>query len=74
MIIGEPGRALKNPVFQVKVVLVIAAVIVTCVFQRLRRNPAFGEDGSRPASRVIAAISMALWVSIIFAGRWIAYA
>jgi uncharacterized membrane protein len=76
MIIGEPARALKNPVFQVKLVLVIAAVVVTCIFQRMRRNPAFGEatDGPRVAPRVLAAVSMALWVSIIFAGRWIAYA
>ena len=76
MIIGEPARALKNPVFQVKVLLVIAAVIVTCIFQRMRRNPALGDPthGPRAAPRVIAAISMALWVSIIFAGRWIAYA
>src|ERR1700693_1969982 len=50
MIIGEPARALKNPVFQVKVVLVIAAVIVTCMFQRMRRNPAFGDPGPRAAT------------------------
>jgi len=76
MIIGEPARALKNPVFQAKVVLVIAAVIATCVFQRMRRNPTFGDaaHGARAAPRVVAAVSMALWVSIIFAGRWIAYA
>src|SRR4030081_3712208 len=76
MIIGEPARALKNPVFQVKVVLVIAAVVVTCIFQRMRRKPALGAPtrGPRAAPRVIAAISMVLWVSIIFAGRWIAYA
>src|SRR5712671_6021475 len=51
MIIGEPARALKNPVFQVKVVLVIAAVVMTCVFQRVRRDPALGDPtrGPRPA-------------------------
>ncbi len=76
MIIGEPSRALKNPVFQVKVVLVVAAVIVTCMFGRMRRNPEFDDParGPRAAPRLMAAISMALWVCIIFAGRWIAYA
>jgi uncharacterized membrane protein SirB2 len=77
MITGEPARALKNPVFQVKVLLVIAAVIVTFVFQRVRRTPTFRDPavgGSRAATGLLAALSMALWVSIIFAGRWIAYA
>jgi hypothetical protein len=74
MIIGEPSRALKNPVFQLKVVLLIAAVIVTCVFGRMRQNPEFDAHGPRAAPRLMAAISMALWVCIIFAGRWIAYA
>jgi hypothetical protein len=75
MIIGEPARALKNPAFQLKVALLIAAVVVTWVFQRMRRNPALGDPvrGPRVASRVIAVVSMTLWVSIIFAGRWIAY-
>src|SRR5258706_9584752 len=75
MIIGEPARALKNPVFQLKIVLVIAAVAVTCIFQRMRRNPALGDParGPQSAARVVAFVSMALWVSIIFAGRWIAY-
>jgi uncharacterized membrane protein SirB2 len=75
MIVGEPARALKNPVFQLKIVLVIAAVVVTCIFQRMRRNPGLGDParGARSAARLVAFVSMALWVSIIFAGRWIAY-
>jgi hypothetical protein len=59
MIIGEPARSLANPVFQLKMLLLVAAIAVTAAFQR--------------DSRIIAGLSLALWVGIVFAGRWIAY-
>jgi hypothetical protein len=76
MIIGEPARALKNPAFQLKMTLLIAALIVTWFFQFLQhRNAKFGELRSkrRGVAVAIAVLSMLLWSSIIFAGRWIAY-
>jgi hypothetical protein len=30
--------------------------------------------GGRNAARMIAVLSLTLWIGIIFAGRWIAYA
>ena len=76
MIIAEPARSLKNPAFQLKMCLLIAALIVTWVFQFLqRRDNRFGElnSGPRAAAATIAIVSILLWSSIIFAGRWIAY-
>ena len=75
MIIAEPARSLKNPAFQLKMLLLIAALIVTWLFQVLhRRNAAFGEvTGPRAAAVTLAVVSILLWSSIIFAGRWIAY-
>ena len=76
MIIGEPSRSLKNPAFQLKMMLLVAAIIVTGLFQfLLRRDPAFGNpDARRRGVAVpIAVLSMLLWSGIIFAGRWIAY-
>jgi hypothetical protein len=76
MIIGEPARSLKNPAFQLKMLLLIAALIVTGLFQFLqRRNVSFGDlrSGPRAAAATLAIVSMLLWSSIIFAGRWIAY-
>jgi tryptophan-rich sensory protein len=76
MIIGEPPRSLKNPAFQLKMMLLVAALIVTGIFQLLlRRDPAFGDarSGRRGAAATIAVLSMLLWTGIIFAGRWIAY-
>jgi hypothetical protein len=73
MIIGEPVRALKNPAFQLKMALLIAALIVTALMQVLmRRNPALADQGGG-RSPAIAVVSMLLWSAIIFAGRWIAY-
>src|SRR5215467_12157763 len=48
MIIAEPARSLKNPAFQLKMVLLIAALGVTSLFQFVqRRDAAFGEPGTR---------------------------
>ena len=76
MIIAEPARSLKNPAFQLKMLLLVAALIVTWLFQLLqRRNASFGDLHSGPpaATAALAIVSMLLWSSIIFAGRWIAY-
>ena len=76
MITAEPARSLKNPAFQLKMTLLIAALIVTWLFQFFqRRNAAFGDPGTGPrvAAATIAIASIVLWSSIIFAGRWIAY-
>jgi len=66
MIVGEPPRSLKNPVFQLKMVLVAAAVGVTFLHHLLARAHA-------GAARAAAILSILLWTGIIFAGRWIAY-
>jgi hypothetical protein len=75
MITAEPARSLKNPAFQLKMLLLIVALTVTLAFQlRHRRNATFG-DGAAPraAAVTLAIVSILLWSSIIFAGRWIAY-
>ncbi len=76
MIVAEPTRSLKNPAFQLKMLLLVAALAVTGLFQFLqRRNASFGDprSGPRAAAVTVAIVSMLLWSSIIFAGRWIAY-
>jgi hypothetical protein len=76
MVIGEPARSLKNPAFQVKMMLLVAALIVTGLIQSFqRRNAGFGDlsRGPRAAAVTVAIVSLLLWSAIIFAGRWIAY-
>src|SRR5262245_34708914 len=76
MIVGEPPRSLKNPVFQIKMALLFAALVATLTCRvTLRRHPDFGDlrAGRRAGAATLASVSMLLWVGIIFAGRWIAY-
>jgi hypothetical protein len=76
LIIGEPGRSLRNPAFILKMSMLTATLVLTLLFQRgLRHNDRFWEDspGRRIGGRLIAALSLLFWVGIVFAGRWIAY-
>jgi len=76
MVIGEPGRSLENDVFQLKMCLVLSVVAVTLAFRYpLARDATFWDAtaGRRIAAVAVAVGSLALWTSIVFAGRWIAY-
>ncbi|MDB5475108.1 MAG: hypothetical protein JWP49_619 [Phenylobacterium sp.] len=76
LIIGEPRRDLLNPVFQIKMLLLVAALVVTAVIQAgIAAHPrAWGEGG--PAAwpaRLAAGLSLAVWLAIAVCGRFIAY-
>lgn len=76
MIVGEPVRSLESPIFQLKVLLIIAVFALTLVYQvTLRRNAAYWTEapGGRAASVMLAVVALVLWICIVFAGRWIAY-
>lgn len=76
LIVAEPKRALENPVFVVKMALLLGAAGATLACQLpLRRDPSFWNEGSghRGAAALVALCSLPLWVGIVFAGRWIAY-
>jgi hypothetical protein len=77
MTLGEPVREITNPVFWIKMILIIVAASVSLWFQdSVRRNVARWElthDG-RVLVRVGAGAVIALWCLIMVCGRWIAYA
>jgi hypothetical protein len=76
LIVGEPDRTLKNPVFFLKMGLLLAAVLVTLGCQiPLRRDPDFWHQRTarRWAARLLAIASLLLFAGIAIAGRWIAY-
>jgi hypothetical protein len=76
LIVGEPARVLKSPVFLLKMGLLFAAASVTLVCQiPLRRDADFWNLNKRRRRAVwfLAVASLSLWIAIIFAGRWIAY-
>jgi hypothetical protein len=72
----RPGRYLDNPVFLTKMTLLVPAVMLTAVLHLgCFRTADYWESSllHRRAARTIAVASLALWVTITLAGRWIAY-
>lgn len=77
MIAAEPERSLMNTVFLWKMVLLAAALLLTAVTLRpLRRSPRFWDEGSRrrTLAGASAVLATGLWIGVLCAGRWIAYA
>ena len=76
LIVGEPGRSLMNPVFALKMSMLVVVALLTAFLQRPLAAQAgyWEESGQRRAmARGIAVTSLVLWSCIVFAGRWIAY-
>jgi hypothetical protein len=76
LIIGEPRRDLLNPVFQLKMVLLVCALATTFVVQAgIAANPRAWGDGGAVAwpARLAAAVSLLIWLAIAVCGRFIAY-
>jgi hypothetical protein len=71
MIIGEPERTLSNVPFWIKMALVVTSVLASLALRKPLLRPR-SESGKEPA-RSLAWILLALWVVVIFCGRWIAY-
>lgn len=76
LIVGEPDRTLGNSIFWSKMALVAGGLILTLVFSMpLRKNPVFWEGaGVAVSAKLLGAVSLAVWIAVIFCGRWIAYA
>ena len=65
----------KQPVFYIKLTLIVLALIVTAVIRRtVERDPALriADLSSRPGRR-LAALSLLLWAGAVTAGRLMAY-
>ena len=76
LFIGEPVRSLENPAFQAKMLMLLCVATLTYFLQHmLRGDVAFWElsPARRGTAKMVAIVSLLLWVGIVFAGRWIAY-
>jgi len=72
-VLARPGRYFNNPVFQIKFLLLIPAIICSvCLFRVTLRHPKFW-NLSLWRGRILALLSLVLWVAVVLAGRWIAY-
>ena len=77
MTIGEPVRELTNPIFWIKMVMIVVAAAISLWFQdSVRRNVARWEltHSGRVVIRAGSAAVIVMWCLIMLAGRWIAYA
>ena len=76
MIIGEPARELENWIFWTKMGLVVIAFFLTLIM----RVPMLREDLGNQSRiwsllvKPLGLLALAIWILIIFCGRWIAYA
>lgn len=77
LVVGEPERAVTNPVFQIKLALIAVAAFATLAITRpVVRDPLFwtASPARLATGRALALLSLLVWLAVIVAGRWIAYA
>jgi hypothetical protein len=73
--LAEPYRVLTNPIFWTKMALVLTGFFLTLLFRYPILHPDYRIEHARAAALVkpMAWASLAIWVAVIFCGRWIAY-
>ena len=73
-VLARPNRYFNNPVFQIKFALLVPALLCSYwIFRMAARIPSYWVKHVR-AGKLLAAISLLLWIAVVLAGRWIAYA
>src|SRR5262245_1744116 len=72
LLIAYPTKALTNPLFYAKLALIGFGIVLAL---RIRRgvHAARAEDDAPKPARTLAAVSLACWIAVIFAGRLLAY-
>jgi hypothetical protein len=74
LLIGYPTKALTNPIFYIKLSLIALAVIT---MQRIRNrvfiNASLSEAARVAGGKMMAKLSLGLWIGAITAGRLLAY-
>ncbi|HET9161775.1 MAG TPA: hypothetical protein VFN88_14280, partial [Caulobacteraceae bacterium] len=71
LLISYPAKHLTNPLFYVKMTIVITALLITLALNRRIFAPALAEP---PAwARPVAALSLVLWMAGLTAGKFLEY-
>ena len=76
MFITRASAHATNPAFQIKMLLMVLAGINVAVFHLVvfRRHADWQSQEVAPvATRFVAAFSIALWIGIMLAGRWVGH-
>jgi hypothetical protein len=77
LLISEPVRNMVNSIFWMKMILLVAAIVVSLTFQHSIRARAATWEVSPTGHlslRISAVAILLLWCAVIAGGRWIAYA
>ena len=70
---ADASMVVRNPAFQFKMAMLVVAVANVAVFHWCFGRALNEEARLPPRARVLAAVSLASWVLVLFAGRAIAY-
>jgi hypothetical protein len=74
LLIAYPTKALTNPLFYIKLsVLALALVLAYRIVTRVLRGPQADGKAHTANVRMLAAVSLATWIALIAAGRFLAY-
>lgn len=72
LLLARPHRYLLNPVFGIKMALLLSAVVMTViVFAGIRKLAPETKPGL--LVRLVAIPAVLAWLAVVLAGRWIAY-
>jgi len=74
LLIAYPTKALTNPLFYIKLsVLALAVALVYRIASTVLRAPEIDRGPLAANAKVLAAVSLATWIALIAAGRFLAY-
>jgi hypothetical protein len=76
-VLARPDRYFGNPVFQIKFAVLLGAIALSLVLYRVvghHKGAASLVPERHVMVRVLAALNLLLWIAVVLAGRWIAYA
>ncbi len=75
MFITRASAHAVNPAFQIKMLLLVLAGLNVAVFHLMvfPRDIDLSAEDVAPALRLVAASSIALWIGVMLAGRWIGH-
>lgn len=75
-VLARPQRYAINPVFRIKFMLLVPAILLTLAFHliSIKDRDFWSSSASRQTlGKVIGLCSLLLWTAVVLAGRWIAY-
>jgi hypothetical protein len=74
LLIAYPTKALTNPLFYIKLCLVALAVgLVYRIAKHILRAPEVDQKPLAANAKMLAVASLAVWIALIAAGRYLAY-